>query len=408
MSHILPQRFRSSQFASYDVNGVTTVHVNYDNSANTGVNDVISGQKNPNWKQVIAKGGNATSPYTRQEGKLTPPRHTMSGSGWTLYAGEKTWYASRDTSRRVFNPVVLLMTGDDTTLRDQALARIKRKLASQSSSTNVVVPMVELRELRGLVRSLAKSGTGLVNTLLEARDGKRFTGRSLPQFASDAWLTWSFGISPMIGEANSISAAIAAFLNKKDSRIRLEGFASKNWKSGSAQNQATASIGEVLRYGHDAEHSLTYKYTGGFDLSMKSGNNYGLGPQFGLEFGAIIPTAWELVPYSWLVDYFTTVGAYLDDTFTSPSGTTKYLSLGKKYTCRITSNGTYIPNKSTTVEGHYINSQSHTPQIYVYSSFERTSLTTLPHVGLRFKTMDEMGLNAVNRLLNLTSLLLKR
>lgn len=153
---------------------------------------------------------------------------------------------------------------------------------------------------------------------------------------------------------------------------------------------------------------MRYEFTGAFDFSFMNANSYTLREHLGLsDFLTKAPsTAWELMPFSWMIDYFTTVGDYLSDTFEIPSGVLKYLTESR--TCLNLFEDMVRPEGKPYGAGfvnHSVQYFSFRPASVTYVNFERTVLATLPHRVLRFKTKDEVGINAVTRLLNLASLI---
>ncbi len=379
----------------------TLVYANVKTDANLAVDDTRTTNYNVNYRQLLAKGVDVTSAYEKRSHNYAHLRGYGGGHGIAAL-GPIVRYESVLTNYALFyDPTANLSDSDDVVLRDQALTRLKRKLSKQNSNTNVLVPLGELHELRGLIRGLAGLSTSLVNTLLAIR---RTRGASARHYAADAWLSFSFGISPLLADVRATCEAIENFLNSRNRTVRLTGSATKTWLSSGGTISGSGLFGSNLHRSVRCEHSLSYRYIAGFDLVRSAGNNYGVGAQFGLEFGALIPTFWELVPYSWLFDYFTTIGSYLEDNFVSPAGNTRYALLCRRYTAKIDMTGELKPNTGN----DFVDYQYFSPGFYDLRHFTRTPLSSLPHVALRYKTVDEVGRNAVNRLLNLGSLLLRR
>lgn len=356
---------------------------------------------NPNWKVLLAKGVDATNPYEMSicEGRPLIVRGSALSPRGTVVVNTDIMAISSGTSVPGHDMGQYVYVGDDAALRDLALARLKRKLAASTKSAQALVPLVELRELHGLIRGTSNLSTSLLDTLLTI---KRTKGVSAYKYASDAWLTWSFGIKPMISDTKSIVESIGEYLTRNDFNVRLTGTASKDWKSSARQIRTTGIFGADLNWSAEFHHTLSYRYIAGFDVNWKSANNYGLTDQLNLNFESLPSVAWELIPYSWLVDYFTTVGAYLDDTFSSNASTTKFVVLDRRYTMKAQWLGGY-----TAWPGRSANSTCR-PGMVDYFSIKRSSLgTNLPTRQLRFKSLDEIGVNGVNRLLNLAALLVR-
>jgi len=355
---------------------------------------------NPNWRQVIARGGNAATPYERSS-VLKSKAMRIAGSSFTppgnLVVGTRHYGRGSSRQQLLLDPSQFHYAAEDTDLRDQALARLKRKMSKHAGQKNLAVPLVELRELRGLIRGTAELTMRLVLDLLLI---KRTRGKSAFSYASDAWLTWSFGVAPMLSDTEEIIEAIGTYLDKNDHSARLTGTASSVWKQTASAKGVNGIFNAPLSWHADIIHELSYRYIAGFDFNLSSANNYGIMEQFGLRLGSLPSVLWELTPYSWVFDYFTTIGAYLEDTFETDPSVTRYVVLDRYYTCNAQILGSYVANKGTVVT-----QQNCKPGMHSYRSLIRTTSATLPTRALRFKSVDEIGKNAVNKLLNLTSLL---
>lgn len=358
--------------------------------------------RNPNYKVYIAKGLDATTPYTQEvlngramvvSGSASwAPRTVSLSMPWVTASASGVIQPFEDLSTHI-------MSGDDSALRDIALARLKRKLSNKTKAMNVVVPIVELRELRGLIRGAAELSTGLLNALISI---KRTRGRSAYKYASKAWLTYSFGMKPMVRDTKSLVEAVGEYLTAQDQSIRLSASASKQWTSGVSRKNQGGLYGASLDYGATLVHELSYKYIAGFNLALRSGNNYGLDDQFGLGLDSLPSTMWELMPYSWLIDYFTTVGPFLEDTFASNNTSTNYVVLDRRYTMKGQLLGGLKPFASQNVQSFC------TPGEIDYFSLRRSSLgTSLPTSQLRFRTVDDKGIASLNKMLNLLALFMQ-
>jgi len=351
---------------------------------------------NPNWRQQVARKQDATTDYSRVTRTSVPCR--LYGESDTPYFSFGKWwhYYGRNLVSFV-DGAQLISDSEDTALRDIALARLKRRLSDKVGDWSAMAPVAELRETRGLLTGLAHSATGVVRALI---DIKRTRGKSAYKYASEAWLTWSFGVKPLLADIKKANESIEAYLLRNDVTLKLSGSANKKWISGLRSNGHTGAYNAPYSRLFRAEHELSYRYASGMNLKLKSGNNYGVDDHFGLELKALPSTAWELVPFSWVVDYFTTAGAYFEDTFEMPPGSLKYLMLQRRYKMICYVEGVHVPISGTVMS----TDQSH-GGLYTYINFSRTKLSSLPFRSLRFKTADEIGKSAVNKLLNLASVL---
>lgn len=355
------------------------------------------GESNPGYRVQIAKKIDATTPYTSRRFTVTPlsaraktvtaVRIGKIDEGAVVSTDEQTLFP------RAFNPTA----AHDLQLQNLALSRLKRKLSSNIGDYQGLVPLVELKDMRSLIRNTARLSTTMLKSLI---DIKRTRGRSAFKWASSAWLNFSFGVKPLISETQSLSESIASYLARNDHTVRLTGYSSKDWSSSYVASY-TGAYGAPLNLVYTDLHQLSYRYSGAMNLEISAANNYGIVDHFGFEFAALPSVAWELIPYSWVVDYFSNFGEYLEDRFTSPPGTLVFLCLSKRYKISTVLRGYYNGNKGTSA------SQSIQPGASEATYLERTKLATLPHIGLHLKTSDQIGSFAVTKLLNLASLLIK-
>lgn len=346
---------------------------------------------------MIAHGSDATNVYSLSKYPVISPAYSsMSG----VYLSP-TRYAISDKRQYFSSEVSLIGPTTDNALRDLALKRLKSKLSGRVGNSSVLAPVVELRELRKTIVAMAEISLEFAFHLMTLR--KKYKGRKLKRLFSNAWLTFSFGVSPLVNDIQSISLSIEDYLNRKDNNVRVRAKASKDWVT-SAIFDVDSMPGFTASSSVRVSHHLTYTYSGAAALNLKSANNYGISQHFALGAENLPGVAWELAPFSWLFDYFSTVGAYLNDTFVLPPGSLKYLTLSRLYKCEIDTFPYYRPIDKKKA---WTTSFTSFPGRLEFVNFDRSSVTTLPTRSLRFKSIDEIGSGAVNKLLNLLSIILK-
>jgi len=251
-----------------------------------------------------------------------------------------------------------------------------------------------LRELPKTIKGAAESAIGLLSVV---SNSKR-RGADLKKYASDAWLNWSFGISPTLGAIDDMLASVDKFRNETHT-TRDYGISATDWTS-SVSSTTSGSLGFNVAIQGTFVHQYSCKVTAAWNTRFASGNNYTMAKHLGFDISSVIPTAWELLPYSWLIDYFTTAGSFLEDNFQAPMGSSKYIC--QNTLLRVTGVYYYTP---INISGYKLEHFSSVPQEIEYFEFTRTPLSQIPRASLRFKTKSEVASNAVNKLLNLSSIL---
>ncbi len=380
-------------------------------TTNTPVN-VLIGTNNrtrtsvKNWRKIIASGGNASTAYNRDiyEAEIvlaTTLMTSLTGSN----KGDMWGYTGWPTAPPSF-PVM----PSDSALQDQAIAKVRARLNDKASLSQSIAPLVELRELRQVVRGVLNPTRTLLDTVSFILNTQRGRGRvpkptfaDMRRSAGDAWLTWNFGIRPMISDAQSIAKSIdTALTRSKDTNEVVHGSASKTWivqqlkQSGSPfGNLTTSDIYWTQR------NELSYHYTVGFRPNMGSATSYGrLADHLGLNPSDIVPAAWELIPFSWLADYFGTIGDSLSDTFqTAPSIT--YGTLATRFVCELTGIANIRSNSSGA--SCQVVSPGHITKRWI--AYRRSLQSTWPVRSLRLRSPDEIASHGIQKILNLVSIL---
>jgi len=357
----------------------------------------------PNYKSVIASQHDASSAYSMQVMSVCKPAVIDTSSSLPHSAS----FSHRHTQTLNFG--FDLSDKEDGQIQDIALKIIKNKLKDKSTQFNAIVPVVELRELRGLVRESAAMTLDFLNFVHEWRTGKAFRAIKSPadlrKKAADLWLTYSFGIMPLVSDTQKAAQAVADFLLREDKTTRETGtFGSTYTDSSLFTINGCENVG--LDFSTRVLHSLTYQYVAGHVFNISAANNYGVKDHFGLSISQLPTVGYELMPFSWVLDYFTNVGEYLEDRFTTLSGSTVYACLSKKHVIKASAElkSCYsLGNASGYINDGFSVQPAHAEVVY----FQRQVLGSLPYRGLQFKTADAIGKNAVNKVLNLASILAK-
>lgn len=355
-------------------------------------NAIKSGSVKPNYIDLIRKGLDASTSYTRQGFDVIPGRVSMRSAG--LGGGNNYYSIRQEQFSSTGLPTDLGFNPNDVVL--DSSNRLKRKLREFTGQSNQLINIAELKELPRTIKTLASSATGLVSIVANSKR----RGNDLKKFASDQWLNWSFGIAPTLSAVDDTISSINDYLSRGDHKIKEYGTFKKEWRS-STSGITTGSILQNIVYRGQFTHTLSCKITAGFKYTLKSANTYTLDKHLGFDISSVVPTAYELLPYSWLLDYFTTAGSFIEDQFSADFGQSVYICQNVIY--RVNGDVTFSPRKiSDPSILEYFRTR---PTKFDYFHFTRTPLVQLPRAPLRLKTSDEVASHAVNKLLNLVALL---
>lgn len=372
-----------------------------------GQRDIYS---DPDWRIKVAKGQDASQPYSSYGyRKVKPPRLHSSWSWRDTRPNGGIAYGDDSRIGGLYS-FPMHVPSLDSQYKSLALQRLKQKLNSQLNRRNQLIPTVELRETRALIRGVANETlTYLYNVarLLGSKNllaAAKYGGPRFKEQFQRLWLTYSFGIAPTLGDIQDLLEQINEILNPVNPKTeRLAGSATKLWTS-DASHRTTGFYSWLVDSRCRIGHQLSYRYVAGINLDILSANNYGLADQFQTTPRDLPSVGWELTPFSWIFDYFTNIGQFLDDTFVSPPGFTKFVVCTTRYRVTVVEDLSYHYNPTVANEVATL-SPSSSQGLYEFVRIDREVLDSLPHVGLHMKTSDQMTNNLVSKLLNMSSLL---
>jgi len=275
--------------------------------------NVFNGSTNPKWRDQIRNGQNATT-----------------NANGTLYYFENEWLdhkASGDSTlpppqdRHVseafsgfltlsFSGTNPISSDDLTAVTNRAISKFLAAIDSVQSSIEAGQDFGEYKEsLRGLVSpldSLKKHTLGYFDSLKKV---KKFRGPSLRKAIADTYLEWTFGWKPLVSDI--ADAYVGLTSNSHPITAPVEAGASVDY---TANEQFWNVAGELPSTfcSYSGKIRATAKYQVRFKGSVRTGardnGQFGLGKVLQVDLPHFIPTVWDLLPYSFIVDYFANVG----------------------------------------------------------------------------------------------------
>jgi len=307
----------STSTAILDYDYQYKVNTNGSNNAFTPVNrsvvqtyGVTKGGPVPRWRQTIAAGDNATTTlnggkivYTarpcnlkhwQQHRSFSPPlgRTDVSLEGYLIYLG----YFSNPT-----------LGASESSANNQALTRYYSNVKSVETKFQSLVFSGELRESLNMIRSPAKAfRRGLSDYLSTVK--RRCRKVDYPKraaVAGETWLEYAFGWQPLI---NDIDNAIEAFYNSDLVRPifqMVKGTGKHVVVVPGSGDDLDVGAGYRFSWSEQRTEEVFVKYFGIYDSRGNGTSNLHTA---GFRPAEFVTTDWELIPYSFLVDYFTNIG----------------------------------------------------------------------------------------------------
>jgi hypothetical protein len=281
---------------------------------------VIKPEQNPNWKSDIANHVQAGTPLTVQAIVVEPltifgqgsVRHLIQDMGESpdLY-GIST--SGTTQSMDPFHGVTTTYPSDVTADNQAKTAFVKHALERQRTFQGGVF-LGELTEAVGILSSPLKSFRRSLDKYIHRtrRRVKRLKPRDRQGFVGDTWLEYHFGWLPLLNDIDDAAHTLAEVSAKISRHSPFEvvagyGRAQVNYTHPSYVNLAAGGTYYSIKGRRSVENKTEIKYVG--EVRIEQVPKFS-SQRLGLGLRDAIPTAWELIPYSFLVDYFTNVGDY--------------------------------------------------------------------------------------------------
>jgi hypothetical protein len=202
---------------------------------------------------------------------------------------------------------------------NRALIAYLKHVRSTVSTFGGPVFLGELREAFSMIRhpamglrNLANSWIGRVSKAKRPRGPKGPVNREWKKNLSSMWLEQAFGWQPLISDIND---AFKTFRGLRDSKPQkpVSGFGIEEievpFRSYVDSVYSVYNFGNWMYYlvNRTSKERAFVKYSGMVNCQTYGSPVDALEP-FGFTIDSWAPTAWELLPWSFLIDYFTNIG----------------------------------------------------------------------------------------------------
>lgn len=312
-----------AQYDRWTVDGTNSVHTDTSDYFDTGGS--LVGVKNPRWKAQVKNGQNAgtqmSATRTRIDHKPFSAREFVtytSGTPRPYYGKENLTYEDKFFT---YPTPIISHSSLESKASNQALTNY---LSRAEKARRVLLSGETIGEWGQLVRQISSPGKSLKRGLGAYVDTvrNRVTRRSVRRLPSarrsaeqlkivgDTWLEYSFGWRPLISE---VEASIDYF-NEVDPTARydvrnIKGVGveeDSSWiGNSSGRTQVThASPGMTVRQRQKVKVIVIYRG----QVRMSNSSAGYLAEKVGFHPTQWVPTLWELIPYSFMIDYFSNIG----------------------------------------------------------------------------------------------------
>lgn len=312
-----PQSILFSNYATFQKssNGTKTTYVN---PFEVNVwSDYRNGTKNPGWKKKIAQGVNATTDMLAQRGVVSAYPASMHAV-WDAGSGE-----TEDAYVGFANPSYYLKppganVGDvPASLDNGALGKLFDKLYAIQHDADIGETLGEYKQLISLIGHPLQGMRDLVQLYNRradqvVRDASKRYGRPISRFdvshvkqvntaLSKLWLEFTFGFKPLYYDL------LGCFKAAQDARNSVKSRVSASWRGDGPTNVLTGVSNRMNYFRFNIVETTTRKYTVKYmcGVAPEKVDAIGYIERIGITPSRFVPTLYAILPYSWLLDYFT-------------------------------------------------------------------------------------------------------
>lgn len=280
-----------------------------------------------NYREAIARGDDATTHASGVRYKIHrwQPGYAENIRFYVYRTINSGWFDSGNCPD--FPAATYTPSSKALTMAETNFAKSYRKVTQVAQLGTTLGELGELtrllanpvRSLYGLTETLAKDLKKAKRFLKPRLDGgqlDRYEARyerqtkAYRQALSDAWLTYQFGAKPAASEANSFMEAIRSIDAARTYELRrIYGeYTDKRHESTTWETQNVTGGGALV----NQEVRTTFESKVIIRGAIKVRGEMPPMQTLGLSVLDIVPTAWELIPFSFLLDYFSNAGDTLD------------------------------------------------------------------------------------------------
>jgi len=219
------------------------------------------------------------------------------------------------------------------------------------------------------------------------------------------WLEYALGWQPLLGSIESAAIAYKSFENEykyfrahgKGSSDAVGTAETSNGLMGSRTYYLQDSVTTrktVVRFKGVASHKINDVDSSRADEVVRLS---------GLTLAEFVPTAWELIPYSFVVDYFSNIGDILNS-YHGLTASWRWLSASRESTASKESKRRLNEKLLKSASLDYWTGGTSSPQILTVKNYERwapelrlpTLVLELPPLGFKWATMLALVVSKVN------------
>lgn len=270
----------------------------------SGSSSVISDNNNKEFAKIRRLGGVVLSDcLIERNTRNVSPGSISTSDGNYIYSGDIIEYAAFAIPSP--SAQVSCLSADYLLIKAYAKMNSSSLMAGENWS--------DLDQTIGMLRHPFKSATKLLSSMIKSRNRK--LGKTAASFAkatANTWLEYRYGWKPIILDMKTIVKSAQSKMSNNDKLRLVVRAGSGDSANGIIQQPATWNAAHTLGASATASVERTLQRDVGvvFDLINQTTSDQ-LAALFGTRLRDLPATAWEIVPYSFVADWFVGIGDWI-------------------------------------------------------------------------------------------------
>jgi hypothetical protein len=293
---------------------------------------IVTGNNLQGWRKILRDGANATTTMNVEGYDSSAPR------GFYAYGIRQHKVDSSLKQEVEFRGVAAVYPLIPTDLNSVQVSSVEdrvrttfiAKAIKAQQSLQGLTTLGELgKTLRGIRHPLEKMKGEFHRYLRDvekrSRDLRRFTrihlrrrgqrrdaqpiravDNRVDKMVASVWLEYAFGWKPLIADIDGAAKGLAQYLYGRQPSVRVNAKAENGITSNRFSHTITVSPCVITRI--YVQRSVYSARLYGAVVCQANADGAQVRQDFGLGLRDFVPTLWELLPYSFLIDYFTNMG----------------------------------------------------------------------------------------------------
>jgi len=301
-------------------NASNSESVTHDSSVINPFEEYTQGVSNPWYKDQVAIGQSATTPFLGYKYRILSANESSIRQKYTVKKGAPYYITkSIDCEGAIFSALAhqdLINLVDSVpvgSVDNEALGHIAKNIRDAQVTFQGGVAAGEFAKTMALLRNPAKSLFNAVGSYLHRIKGDARKIRRLPRkrkrdVLAETYLEATFGWTPLLYDIDDAAKALAEIANKTN-------LSPKSVVVGAASGTGTMNAPSVYHWPPGTSPTTFYKRYVDYLVDVKytayMGSSFGSvgdAQRLGFSPREFFPTLWELLPWSFVVDYFTNIG----------------------------------------------------------------------------------------------------